>query len=184
MNCFSHPQIAAVGICATCQKGICRACVGTDVPRLVCRDCLALGRGFYGFEYRSALTIGSWPLVHICGGIDPVTMRPRVAKGVIAIGGLAIGGLAIGGLACGLVTLGGLGVGLLFAVGGGAVGVGFSMGGVAVGSIAIGGLAVGFKAALGGVAIGPAVIDGRRCDPAALQYLGGWFGSNIPRNCQ
>jgi hypothetical protein len=37
-------------------------------------------------KYRSPVTIGSLPLVHITSGIDPITMRPRIAKGVIAIG--------------------------------------------------------------------------------------------------
>jgi len=31
----------------------------------------------YGFEYKTPVTIGDWPLVHICMGIDPITMRPR-----------------------------------------------------------------------------------------------------------
>jgi hypothetical protein len=47
-----------------------------------------------GFEYRSPLVIGGWPLLHICVGVDPQTMRPRVAKGIIAIGNIAVGGAA------------------------------------------------------------------------------------------
>ena len=185
MNCFNHPQTAAVGICAVCQKAICRACVGVDVPRVVCRDCAVRGGVLYGFEYRSAIAVGSWPLLHICGGIDPVTLRPRVAKGVIAIGNIAVGVVALGGLSCGLAAIGGLSVGLLLAVGGGAVGAGYSLGGLAVGTVAIGGVAIGFKVALGGLAIGPSIVDARRCDPAALDYLRGWLGSgSLPRNCQ
>ena len=56
------------------------------------------------FEYRSAVTVGSWPLLHICAGVDPATMRPRVAKGVIAIGNIAVGVFALGGLSFGLIT--------------------------------------------------------------------------------
>jgi hypothetical protein len=41
------------------------------------------------------------PLLHICGGIDPQTLRPRVATGVIAIGNIAVGIVAIGGAAIG-----------------------------------------------------------------------------------
>jgi hypothetical protein len=184
MNCFNHDRVPAVGVCGVCQKAVCRDCVARDTPRIVCRTCVERGGALYGFEYRSAIGIGSWPLIHICGGIDPVTMRPKVAKGVIAIGNVAVGALALGGLACGLVTIGGASIGLLGAIGGFAVGVGFSIGGFAIGSFAIGGFVVGFKAALGGAAFGPAVIDGRRCDPAALEYFRQWLGSSIPRNCR
>jgi hypothetical protein len=139
----------------------------------------------YGFEYRSPITIGSWPLVHICAGIDPATLRPRVAKGGIAIGNMAVGAIAIGGLACGLFSVAGASFGLLFALGGGAIGLGLSIGGFAAGSVAIGGLAVGLSYAIGGAAFGPATIDGRHCDPAALNFFRQWIGSGIvPPRCR
>jgi len=103
MNCFNHPDRAAVGICAVCRKAICRECVARSSPRIVCTDCLGQGV-IYGFEYRSAVAIGSWPLIHLCFGTDPATLRPKVAKGVIAIGNIAVGGVALGGISCGLVT--------------------------------------------------------------------------------
>jgi hypothetical protein len=112
----------------------------------------------YSFEYKSPITIGGWPLLHVCGGMDPQTMAPRIAKGVIAIGNIAIGIVAIGGLACGLITVGGASLGLLFAIGGAALGLGVSIGGFAAGSIAIGGAAVGILYAAGGVAITPAAL--------------------------
>ena len=115
-----------------------------------------LGYG-YLFEYKSALTIGGWPLIHIAGGFDPVTLQPRVARGIIAIGNIAVGILAIGGVACGLITVGGASIGLLAAVGGAAVGLGLSVGGFAFGTIAIGGAAIGLSYAIGGVAITPAL---------------------------
>src|SRR6266540_7136505 len=123
MNCFVHEQSVAVGVCSVCQKAMCRQCVGRESPRLVCRACSAQ-RSVLGFEYRSAAAIGDWPMVHICMGVDAVTMRPRVAKGVIAIGNMAVGVIAVGGLAFGVVTVAGLSVGLLFALGGAALGVG------------------------------------------------------------
>lgn len=186
MNCFTHSRVPAVGMCAVCQKGICHDCVARPSPRLVCRDCAARpnlpGSGWYGwpgygygYEYKSSTTIAGWPLVHVCAGIDPLTMRPRMARGVIAIGNIAIGALAIGGLACGLFTVGGASLGLLLAVGGAAIGLGISVGGFAVGSIAIGGAAVGFMYAIGGGAFGPAVIDGRHCDEAARAFLSRWI---------
>ena len=190
MNCFTHSRSAAVGMCAICQKGVCRECVARQTPRLVCTACDARGSvlgygwgGWYGYEYKSSTTIGGWPLIHVCAGIDPVTIRPRVAMGVVAIGNIAIGGLAVGGLACGLLTVGGASIGLLLAVGGAALGLGVSVGGLAVGSIAIGGAAVGFVYAIGGGAFGPAVIDGRHCDEAARAFARRWLDA-LPPSCR
>ena len=117
----------------------------------------AAGLG-YGFEYKSSIAIGGWPLLHIAGGYDPATLQPRIARGIIAIGNVAVGVLAIGGVACGLITVGGASIGLLAAIGGAAVGLGLSVGGFAMGSLAIGGVAVGFIQAIGGVAITPALL--------------------------
>jgi hypothetical protein len=185
MNCFVHDRSPAVGICAVCQKAVCRECIGRDAPRIVCRSCLDRGGVLYGFEYRSPVAVAGWPLIHVCAGIDPQTMRPKVAKGIIAIGNVAVGGVAIGGLACGLLTIGGASIGVLFALGGAAIGAGLSVGGFAVGSVAVGGLAIGFKVAIGGAAFGPAVVDGRRCDPAALDFFREWLGARtVPANCR
>jgi hypothetical protein len=184
MNCFVHDRSAAVGLCAVCQKAVCRECVGRDVPRIVCRTCVQQS-AVLGFEYRSRASLGGWPLIHICAGVDPVTMRPKVAKGVVAIGNLAVGGVAIAGLACGLVTVGGVSVGLLFALGGLALGLGMSVGGLAIGSIALGGAAIGFRYAIGGAAFGPAIIDGRRCDPAVVDFVRRWLSSGVlPPHCR
>ena len=184
MNCFIHDRGVAVGLCAACQRAVCRECVGRDAPRVVCRNCVQ-GRAILGFEYRSRASIGTWPLVHICMGVDPATMRPRIARGFLAIGNIAVGALAVGGLACGLITLGGASFGLAFALGGAAVGLGLSVGGLAIGSVALGGAAIGFVYAIGGGAFGPAIIDGRRCDPAALEFVRQWFGTSIlPPNCR
>jgi hypothetical protein len=184
MNCFIHNGRSAVGVCALCGKAVCRECLAQDTPRLVCASCAARGvmprygwYGWYGYgyEYKSSMSIGAWPLIHVCAGVDPATLRPKVAKGVIAIGNIAVGALAIGGLAFGLFTVGGASIGLLMAIGGAALGPGVSVGGFAVGSIAIGGAAVGFVYAIGGGAFGPAVMDGRRCDPAALDFARRWL---------
>lgn len=119
------------------------------------------GQGYgYDLEYKSSIAIGGWPLLHVCGGIDPQTLQPRIARGVIAVGNIAVGVLAIGGAACGLIAVGGASLGLLTAIGGAAFGLGLSVGGFAVGSIAIGGAAIGFSYAIGGVAITPALLKG------------------------
>jgi hypothetical protein len=183
MNCYTHP-VPAVGLCAVCQKAICRQCVGRDAPRLVCGACMERGV-VLGFEYVSSFTLGRWPLIHVCMGVDPTTMRPKVAKGVIAVGNIAVGGLAIGGIACGLLAVGGASLGILFALGGAALGLGLSIGGLAVGSVAVGGAALGFAYAIGGGAIGPAIIDGRRCDEAARLFVVRWLGpSMLPPSCR
>lgn len=184
MNCYVHERMPAVGLCASCQKAVCRECVGRDSPRIVCRSCLQAPT-VMGFEYRSDAMIGSWPLLHICAGVDPATMRPRIAKGVIAIGNIAVGGLALGGLALGFVSVGGLSLGLLFALGGLAAGFGLSLGGLAIGAVAAGGAAVGYHYAIGGAAFGPAVIDGRHCDRAAFEFLRQWLGfMSVPPSCK
>ena len=183
MNCYLHDRSAADGVCAVCLRAMCRECVGVDAPRLICRAC-AGRRAVLGFEYRSAVVIAGWPLVHVCTGVDPVTMRPRVARGIIAIGNIAVGGVAVGGLAAGLLTVGGLSLGLLFALGGAALGGGLSIGGFAVGSVAIGGAAIGFVHALGGAAFGPSIIDGRRCDPGAVAFVREWLSEALlPPQC-
>jgi hypothetical protein len=184
MNCFIHEHVPAVGFCFVCQKAICHGCVGRETPRLVCSTCLQQ-RAVLGFEYRSAIGIGSWPLIHVCSGIDPVTMRPRVAKGIIAIGNVAIGGVAIAGVACGFVAVGGVSIGLVLAFGGAALGLGLSVGGLAVGSVALGGLAIGFIHAVGGGAFGPSIIDGSRCDPETVDFVRRWLSSSIlPPHCR
>ena len=192
MNCFTHGRNAAVGMCALCQKGVCHECIAKEMPRIVCAACAArdtaLPYGWYGwygfsYEYRSSMTIGGWPIIHACAGIDPITMRPRIARGVVAIGNVAVGVVAIGGVACGLFTLGGASIGCLLAVGGAALGLGVSVGGFAVGSIAIGGAAVGFVYAVGGAACGPAVIDGGRCDEATRDFARRWLDT-VPPSCR
>lgn len=184
MNCFVHDRVPAVGLCGVCQRAVCRDCVGLDSPRVVCRTCLER-RNVFGYEYRSSASVGGLPLIHICMAVDPVTMQPRVAKGVIAIGNIAIGGIAIAGLSCGLITIGGVSCGALAALGGLALGLGFSVGGLAIGSVAIGGAAIGFQYALGGSAFGNAIIDARRCDQAALEFFRQWLGPiRLPPTCR
>jgi hypothetical protein len=74
---------------------------------------------------------------------------------------------------------------MLAALGGVAVGLGVSAGGLAIGTVAVGGVAVGFQYAIGGVATGPAIVDAKRCDQAALEFLRRWLPAlGIPRSCR
>lgn len=106
----------------------------------------------FGRDYRSRRTIAGLPLVHIASGIDPVTGRGRIARGIIAIGDTAIGLIAIGGQAYGALALGGIAAGLM-SCGGLSAAIFFSIGGLALGGVAFGGVAVGVIS-VGGAAVG------------------------------
>ena len=139
--------------CPECDKEI-------SDKALMCPHCgLAFGGRLFGYEYRSQKELFGLPLVHVVlgYGINSMTGKPRVAKGIIAIGHIALGGIAIGGLSLGVISFGGLALGIA-AVGGAAVGLLLALGGMAIGFIAIGGGAFGYYA-LGGNAQNPEVIE-------------------------
>jgi hypothetical protein len=113
------------------------------------------------WEYRSAISLFGWPLVHIRIGGDLVERQTPV-KAWIAVGDMAIGLVfAFGGVAVAPVSVGGMAIGLLswggFAIGGVAWGGlalgGWAMGGLALGWQAFGGCAIAWNAALGGAAV-------------------------------
>ncbi|NQV33447.1 MAG: protein kinase, partial [Phycisphaeraceae bacterium] len=144
-----------------------------------------------GFEYRSKRTLWGLPLVHITRGTDPVTGRPRTARGIIAIGdqargvvafgGVAVGVVSFGGLSVGLLSFGGCALGLLAAVGGLAVALGCAVGGGAVGFIALGGGAIGYLA-YGGGAWGVHAFGGNASDPVATQFFEPWAKGLLERS--
>jgi hypothetical protein len=86
--------------------------------------------GQAGVDFKSQQMLFGLPWVHVATGVDPVTGKKRIARGIIAIGDVAIGFLALGGVALGGVAMGGLAVG------------GISLGGMSVGLLALGGLAI------------------------------------------
>jgi hypothetical protein len=92
------------------------------------------------YEYRSKIELFGLPLLHITKGINPLTGKPWVSKGIIAIGEIAIGFLAIGGFALGFIAIGGFGIGAI------------AFGGLVLGLIAAGGISLGVFAAVGGIA--------------------------------
>jgi len=134
-----------------------------------------VGRYQVGYEYKSETQILGLPLIHIAFGVDPQTLRPRVAKGIIAIGNIAFGLLfSLGGLAMGGISIGGLSAGMA-AFGGLALG-GIALGGAAVGLFgALGGLAVSGFYAVGGLALAPHYLGGNGADPAFLELLEKFF---------
>ena len=133
----------------------------------------------YGYEYKSEAELFGLPLIHIATGYDLKTMRPRVAKGIIAIGNVAFGVFALGGLAIGGIAFGGAGLGV-FAIGGLAVG-GFAFGGGALGIfLALGGMAVSAMYAAGGLALAPHFLGGNGIDPVFLSQLEKLFPGFTP----
>jgi predicted Ser/Thr protein kinase len=148
-------------------------------------------RKMFGFEYKSQATIFGIPLLHVALGIDPITGKRRMARGimavgdraqgVVALGGIAIGFFAMGGLALGVVPVGGLAAGLL-AVGGCGLGLLASYSGLAIAPVAIGGVALGYYS-FGGAAFGVHPFGGNAQDNMARHFFGhikfGWINITV-----
>ena len=102
-------------------------------------------------QYTSRTRVLGLPLVHVAiGGTDGATRG--IARGWIAVGDIAFGVLfALGGVAVGGVSVGGASLGVL-SVAGAAFGV-WALGGLAVGVFALGGAAFAWWAADGGLAV-------------------------------
>lgn len=133
-------------------------------------------------HYKSSITPLGIPLLHIA--IRPGRGQALgVARGWIAIGDVAFGILfAIGGVAIGALGIGGVAVGGL-AIAGASVGL-WSVGGLALGIVAFGGAAIAVSGAVGGlaVAIGHAIgglaVASHANDDVARAYFqtGGYLG--------
>ena len=105
-----------------------------------------------GRDYRTKQSFFGLPLVHVAWGVDPVTHRPRVAKGLLAVGPKAKGLIAVGIEAYGLMAAG-LIAGGIFPVGLLAFGV-LSVGLVAYGIVSTGLLAIALIHCVGLVSLG------------------------------
>ena len=105
-----------------------------------------------GRDYRTKQSLFGLPLAHVAWGVDPVTHRPRVAKGLLAVGPKAKGLIAVGIEAYGLMAAG-LIAGGIFPVGLLAFGV-LSVGLVAYGIVSTGLLAIALIHAVGLVSLG------------------------------
>jgi hypothetical protein len=104
-------------------------------------------------HYRSNTQLLGLPLIHVAVGPAAGSAGVRgIAKGWIAIGDIAFGIVfALGGLAVGGLSVGGLSVGVL-ALAGVSIGI-WSVGGLALGVFALGGGAIAVVAANGGLAV-------------------------------
>jgi hypothetical protein len=133
------------------------------------------------WEYKSKTTLLGWPLVHVVSGLDPVTWRPRTAKGWIAVGdGAAVGAVAVGGATAvgGIAIAGAASVGLIALAGGASIGGLFAMsGGVAAstGLAVAGGFAFGNHALAGGWGEGAHVWASNRQDEEVWPRLLGYW---------
>ena len=41
MRCFKHPKSEAVGICSSCNKGVCPKCAAQEDGKVYCKDCMS-----------------------------------------------------------------------------------------------------------------------------------------------
>ena len=126
-------------------------------------------------RYSSSARLLGLPLIDVRIGPQESGGVRGVARGWIAMGDVAIGILfSVGGVALGGIALGGIARGLL-PLGGLAVGV-LALGGAAVGVFAIGGAALGLYAALGGFAVaGSYALGGLAIAPHANEAMPNGF---------
>ena len=74
MTCVVHPATAAVGFSVSRQRGVCRACVGSDTPRIVCQSGAARGV-ILGSVAVGGVAVG---FMHAVGG---VAVDPSIISG-------------------------------------------------------------------------------------------------------
>lgn len=80
MNCFTHEETAAVGVCGHCGRAICRSCAVDLGFRLVCGEiCATLARNCHAIEVsvgRAWGTGGEKPKVPVpvimCGSLGAI----------------------------------------------------------------------------------------------------------------
>ncbi|WP_309399641.1 serine/threonine-protein kinase [Cerasicoccus maritimus] len=135
--------------------------------------------GWNNLNYRSRASLFGVPLIHVATGVDELTGRKRVARGIVAVGDIAQGVFAMGGLAMGVFAFGGLSIGVvgygglvlaLLGIGGIAFGLLAAYAGMAIAPVAMGGFAIGWYAN-GGQAFGKHVYTATQQDAHAVSFF-------------
>lgn len=157
-----------------------REAVLTELRRKAADLPSTLGR-MAGRDERSAATLLGWPLWHIAYGVDPVTGRPRVARGWYAKGQFAEGFVAVGQVARGYVAAGQLAIGAIAALGQAAFGGLVGLGQVGIGGLCgLGQVGAGLVAA-GMGALGVLILGmGLPVNPVAVKALIGLAALGTP----
>ncbi len=88
MNCYTHPDRPAVGVCVSCGKALCETCVNKVGERLYCGTC-------------------SGKLTVVPSGIQ-TEGRNKIAAGLL--------GILLGGLGAHKFYLGQIGLGILYLI--------------------------------------------------------------------
>lgn len=89
MQCYNHPELAAVAACAGCGKGVCETCAVEVGGRVYCKQCLAAG------------TVGVAP----SGAVQRVTGAQQYSGGVRWLLYIVSFLIPIGGLIAGIVLM-------------------------------------------------------------------------------
>jgi hypothetical protein len=136
----NSPSSIQLPLCRDCRREVSPdafSCPHCGAPRPARQDWNG-----EGYEWRSATSLGRWPLVHIAFGIDRAG-KVRTARGIIAIGQRAVGGIACGILTLGVVSCGVV-CGGVFSFGVVAIGLLLACGVNAIAPVATGVVAIGF----------------------------------------
>jgi transcriptional regulator with XRE-family HTH domain len=100
----------------------------------------------FHYEYKSNITVGKLPLVHVNLGYGMYR-----AKGIISIGMISTGIISLGLLSCGIISIGVLALGV-FALAAMAAGI-IAAGSISLGILALGAISIGYLS-VGALAIG------------------------------
>ena len=96
MNCFNHPQVAAVGICKYCQKGLCPECAVDMGHGIACKDHQVEVNELYDIHFMNKQSAQN---------MSKVYKQSSAAMIFMGIAGIA-GGIALGRAGLVLILIG------------------------------------------------------------------------------